>query len=634
MEDFSNEGYLNMELLRFTTCGSVDDGKSTLIGRLLYDCKSIFEDQMEALEESSKLRGSESVDLAHLTDGLRAEREQGITIDVAYRYFATPKRKFIIADTPGHVQYTRNMVTGASTADLAIVLIDARKSHGVQIQSKRHAFIASLLGIPHLLVAVNKMDLEDYSEERFNEIVKEFTEFSARLNIKDITFVPISALNGDNVVENSEHTPWYKGPTVLHHLETVHIASDRNLVDFRLPVQYVIRPDLNYRGFAGRIDSGIIRKGDAVTVLPSLKSSKVKSIDTFNGSVDEAFASQSITLSLEDEIDCSRGDMIVRTANQAKATQHFEAMVSWMHDTPLNKGGRFLIRHTSREVQGIAMELNYRVNMEDLHRGPAQRFELNDIGKVTFKTASPIFADPYRDNRSTGSFILIDPATKVTVAAGMIRNILDHQKSDERIQRDSSSNVQWQTSLVKQPDREAQNKHRGAVVWLTGLTGSGKSSIAKNVELALHNQGIQTFMLDGANIRHGLSGDLGFSEGDRREHIRRVGEVARLFFEAGMVVLCPFVSPSAIDREFVRGLFPKGSFVEVHLNCDLETCKSRDTNGLYAKAESGEIQDFTGVTSAYEAPTKAELVINTKEQSLEESCQSVIEHVIKITAQK
>jgi bifunctional enzyme CysN/CysC len=628
MEEFSNDGYLNMELLRFTTCGSVDDGKSTLIGRLLYDSKSIFEDQLEALEESSKRRGDETVDLAHLTDGLRAEREQGITIDVAYRYFATPKRKFIIADTPGHVQYTRNMVTGASTADLAIVLIDARKSHGVQIQSRRHAFIASLLGIPHLLVAVNKMDIEDYSEERFNEIVEEFKAFSERLNIKDITFIPISALNGDNVVDKSDKTPWYQGPTVLHHLETVHIASDRNLVDFRFPVQYVIRPDLNFRGFAGRVDSGIIRKGDAVTVLPNLKSSKVKSIETFGGETDEAFASQSVTITLEDEIDCSRGDMIVRTANQAKATQHFEAMICWMHDTPMNKGARFILRHTSREVQSVVMDLNYQVSMEDLHRGAAQRFELNDIGKVTFKTASPIFADPYRDNRSTGSFILIDPATKVTVAAGMIRNILDHQKSDARILRESSANIQWQNSLVKQPDREAKNKHKGAVVWLTGLTSSGKSSIAKKVELGLHEKGLQTFMLDGANIRHGLSGDLGFSEGDRREHIRRVGEVARLFFEAGMVVLCPFVSPSAIDRDFVRGLLPEGRFVEIFLDCDVETCKERDQNGLYAKAEKGEIQDFTGVTSPYEAPSSPELTLKTSQESLEASSQKVLDHVL------
>jgi bifunctional enzyme CysN/CysC len=628
MEDFSNEGYLNMELLRFTTCGSVDDGKSTLIGRLLYDSKSIFEDQMEALEASSKMRGNETVDLAHLTDGLRAEREQGITIDVAYRYFATPKRKFIIADTPGHVQYTRNMVTGASTADLAIVLIDAR--YGVQIQSKRHAFIASLLGIPHLLVAINKMDLVEYSQETFDQIVQDFRDFSEKLNIHDITFIPISALNGDNVVEKSEATPWYQGPTVLHHLETVHIASDRNLVDFRFPVQFVVRPDLNFRGYAGRVESGIVRKGDEITVLPNFKKSKVKSVETFDGPIEEAFASQSVTITLEDEIDISRGDMLVRTNNQPRSTQHFKAMISWMHDTPMNKGGRYIIRHTSREVQAVIMDLNYQVNMENLHREDVHRFELNDIGKVTIKTASPIFVDPYRDNRSTGSFILIDPATKVTVAAGMISSVIDNQKKGDKILRDSSSNVTWQSSLVKQPEREAKNGHKAGVVWLTGLTSSGKSSIAKSLEKQLHEQGIQTFILDGENLRHGLCGDLGFSESDRRENIRRVGEVAKLFYDAGMVVICPFVSPSRIDRDFVRGLFPQGSFIETHLDCDIEICKQRDNSGLYAKAESGELQDFTGITSPYEEPLSPELTLKTGESNLEDSVQQLLEKVQSI----
>ena len=617
MEDFSNEGYLNMELLRFTTCGSVDDGKSTLIGRLLYDSKSIFEDQMEALEEASKMRGNGTVDLAHLTDGLRAEREQGITIDVAYRYFATPKRKFIIADTPGHVQYTRNMVTGASTADLAIVLIDARL--GVQIQSRRHAFIASLLGIPHLLVAINKMDLMKYDQKVFDNIVSTFRDFSERLNIHDITFIPISALNGDNVVDQSLHMPWYKGPTVLNHLETVHIASDRNLVDFRFPVQYVIRPNLNFRGYAGRVESGVIRKGDAITVLPSLKTTKVKSIEIYSGSLPEAFASQSVTITLENEIDISRGDMLVRTGNQAHATQHFEAMICWMHETPMNKGTRYILRHTSREVQAIIMDLNYRVNMDDLHREDVGRFELNDIGKVTLKTASPIFADPYRDNRSTGSFILIDPASKITVGAGMVRNILDHQKQSDRIHRESSSNVTWQNSLIKLHEREAQNKHLAAVVWITGLTASGKSSLARQVEKQLYEQGVRTFVLDGENLRHGLCGDLGFSEGDRRENIRRVGEVARLFYECGLVVICPFVSPSAIDRDFVRSLVPEGRFLEIHLDCEVDICRQRDTSGLYAKADRGELQDFTGITSSYEVPKKPELVLATGKESLEAS---------------
>ena len=622
MEEFSSEGYLNMELLRFSTCGSVDDGKSTLIGRLLYDSKSIFEDQMEALEASSKARGNEDVDLAHLTDGLRAEREQGITIDVAYRYFATPKRKFIIADTPGHVQYTRNMVTGASTADLAIILIDARL--GVQIQSKRHAFISSLLGIPHLLVAVNKMDLVDYSEERFNEIVEDFRNFSERLDIHDMTFVPISALVGDNVVESGDNMPWYKGPTVLHHLENVHIASDNNLVDFRFPVQYVIRPDLNFRGYAGRIESGIVRKGDEITVLPNLKSTKVQSIETFEGDNDEAFAGQGVTITLKDEIDISRGDMLVRPGNQAQSTQHFEAMISWMHEKPMNKGGRYILRHTTREVQAVVQDVHYRVNMENLHRESTGRFELNDIGKITLRSASPIFVDPYRDNRSTGSFILIDPASKITVAAGMVRSVNDHKKQHASIQRESSSNVSWESSLVNLQERESKYGHRAAIVWLTGLTASGKSGIAKKAERQLFEEGIRTFVLDGNNLRHGLSGDLGFAEGDRREHIRRVGEVARLFFESGSVVLCPFVSPSAIDRDFVRGLVPEGQFIEVHLDCPVEVCKERDTSGLYAKAEAGEIKDFTGVNGPYEAPAQPELVLKTAELSLEQSVEQLI----------
>jgi len=617
-----------MELLRFTTCGSVDDGKSTLIGRLLYDSKSIFEDQMEALEASSKARGSEEVDLAHLTDGLRAEREQGITIDVAYRYFATPKRKFIIADTPGHVQYTRNMVTGASTADLAIVLIDARL--GVQIQSKRHAFIASLLGIPHLLVAINKMDLVEYSQETYESIKKDFSDACERLNVPDMTFIPISALNGDNVVDASTQMDWYQGPTVLQHLETVHIASDNNLVDFRFPVQYVIRPDLNFRGYAGRVESGIVRAGDDITVLPSLKTSKVKSIETFDGPIDEAFSSQSVTITLEDEIDITRGDMLVRTGNQAQVTQEFETMICWMNDQGLIPGNRYLLRHTSREVQAVVQNIHYKVNMENLHREDTNDFELNDIGKVTLRTASPIFADPYRDNRSSGSFILIDPASKVTVAAGIIRTITDHQKQDSQIRSGNSGNVKWEEGLVSRDDREKNFGHRGAVVWITGLTASGKSSIAKQLEKRLFNEGVHTLRLDGSNIRHGLSGDLGFSQGDRRENIRRVGELARILFESGQVALCPFVSPSAIDRDYVRSIIPEGQFIEVHLDCPMETCQERDEVGLYKKALAGEIKNFTGVGSSYETPQNPELTLKTGEISLESSVDQLFAKVIEV----
>jgi bifunctional enzyme CysN/CysC len=627
MDTFSSEGYLNMELLRFTTCGSVDDGKSTLIGRLLYDSKSIFEDQMEALEAQSKARGNEEVDLAHLTDGLRAEREQGITIDVAYRYFATPKRKFIIADTPGHVQYTRNMVTGASTADLAIVLIDARL--GVQIQSKRHAFIASLLGTPHLLVAINKMDLVDYSEETYESIKKDFSEACERMRVPDMTFIPISALNGDNVVDASKNMDWYRGPTVLRHLENVHIASDNNLVDFRFPVQYVIRPDLNFRGYAGRVESGIVRQGDQITILPSLKTSKVKAIETFGGQIEEAFSSQSVTITLEDEIDITRGDMLVRSGNQAQVTQEFEAMVCWMNESGMRPGTRYLLRHTSREVQAVVKNIHYRLNMDTLHREDTNDFELNDIGKVTVRTASPIFADPYRDNRSSGSFILIDPATKITVAAGMIRTITDHQKQDSEIRGGNSGNVEWEAGLVSREDREKNFGHQGAVVWITGLTASGKSSIAKQLEKRLFDEGIQAMRIDGSNIRHGLSGDLGFSQGDRRENIRRVGELSRILFESGLVAICPFVSPSSIDRDYVRSIIPEGQFIEVHLDCPLEVCEKRDQAGLYKKAKAGEIKNFTGVGSPYEAPSSPELTLKTNELSLDDSVELLYKKVLE-----
>lgn len=625
MEEVSTEGYLNMELLRFTTCGSVDDGKSTLIGRLLYDCKSIFEDQLEALENSSKLRGGDEIDLAHLTDGLRAEREQGITIDVAYRYFATPKRKFIIADTPGHVQYTRNMVTGASTADLAIILIDARL--GVQEQSKRHAFIASLLGIPHLLVAVNKMDLKDYSEEVFDDIVRQFKEFSSKLNIQDITFIPISALNGDNVVDRSQNMTWHKGGTVLQHLETVHIASDHNLVDFRFPVQYVIRPDLNFRGFAGRVESGTVKPGEEITVLPSGRTSKIKAIETFTGQLEEAFASQSVTLTLEDEVDISRGDMIVRSNNKPQVSSHLDAMICWMVDEPLQIGKHYILRHSTREVRAFVEEIPYKIDMQTLHRQDADEFKLNDIGRVQIRTAAPIFFDPYKKNRKNGNFILIDADTKVTVAAGIVRDAVEKSKPTDRIVRGQSENVQWEEGRVSKEDREERNGHLAKVVWLTGYSAAGKTTIAKALEKKLFDQGKRAVMLDGDNIRHGLSGDLEFSQQDRRENIRRVGEVAKLFYTAGAIVICPFVSPFAKDRQFVRELFPEGDFIEVHVDCDLETCKKRDPKGLYAKVEKGDISEFTGITSPYEAPEKPELTLKTAKVSEDACVAAVYEYV-------
>jgi bifunctional enzyme CysN/CysC len=624
MTETTKDNYLDMELLRFTTCGSVDDGKSTLIGRLLYDSKSIFEDQLEALEKSNKARGDEGIDLAHLTDGLRAEREQGITIDVAYRYFATPKRKFIIADTPGHVQYTRNMVTGASTADLAIILIDARL--GVQTQSKRHAFIASLLGIPHLLVAVNKMDLKEYSEDVYNDIVDNFKNFAQKLDIQDITFIPISALNGDNVVDPSKNMPWYNGTTVLQHLEDVYIASDQNFVDFRFPIQYVIRPDLNFRGFAGRIESGTIKKGEDITVLPSGRSSTVKSIETYEGQIDEAFASQSVTLTLNDEIDISRGDMIVRSNNVPKVNSRFDAMLCWMVDEEMRVGKQYILRHNTREVRAFIQEVPYKVDMESLHREETDSFELNDIGRVRIQAAASLFFDPYKNNRKNGNFILIDPDTKVTVAAGMIRSEVE-KSSKDHIKREQSDNVNWEEGKVLKSDRENRNGHQAKVIWFTGYSASGKSTLARALEKKLFDSGMRTVMLDGDNIRHGLSGDLGFSEQDRRENIRRVGEVAKLFYEVGAIVLCPFISPYDKDRKFVRELFPKEDFVQVYLDCDIETCKKRDPKGLYAKAEKGEICEFTGINSPYEIPTDSEFELKTADLSEEECVARIFDSI-------
>ena len=625
MEATSTKGYLDMELLRFTTCGSVDDGKSTLIGRLLYDCKSIFQDQLEALERSSKLRGDEGIDLAHLTDGLRSEREQGITIDVAYRYFATPKRKFIIADTPGHIQYTRNMVTGASTADLGIVLIDAR--YGVQIQSKRHAFIASLLGLPHLVVAINKMDLVDFSQKVFDKIVLQFRDFSEKLGIHDITFIPISALKGDNVVEKSANMPWFEGHSILQHLETVHIASDNNLVDFRFPVQTVLRPNLNFRGYAGRLVSGIIRKGEEIVVLPSGRRSKVKSIVTYEGELDEAFASQSVVLTLADEIDISRGDLILRPGNLPMVDNRFEATVCWMSETPMKEGSRYIMRHMTRQVQAIIKKIDYKIDMEDLHRKSATQFELNEIGKIEIQTAASIFFDAYKDNRGTGSFVLIDPHTKNTVCAGMIRGLV--QKINDGIVRAQSENVTWQAGEVSHGERQQRNRHKARVVWLTGLTGAGKTTIARAVEKALFAEGIQAYMLDGANLRHGLCGDLSFTEVDRHENVRRVGELARLFFDAGHVVLCPFISPFERDRAFVRSLFKEGDFLEIFVHCPLSVCKERDPSGIYARVEKGEISDFTGITSPYEEPQHPELVLRTDKESVQESIAKVLQLVKK-----
>ncbi|MEX2605256.1 MAG: sulfate adenylyltransferase subunit CysN, partial [Gracilimonas sp.] len=591
--------YLDMDLLRFTTAGSVDDGKSTLIGRLFYDSKSIFEDQMEAIEKSSKSSGEEEVNLALLTDGLKAEREQKITIDVAYRYFATPKRKFIIADTPGHTQYTRNMVTGASTADLAVILVDASK--GLLTQSRRHAFISSLLRIPHLVVAVNKMDLVDYDEKVFNEIVGEFRDFAKKLNVSDITYIPISALKGDNVVDKSEHTNWYKGSTLLHHLETVKVDAAENIVDFRFPIQYVIRPNQNFRGFSGRVASGHIRPGDEITVLPSGLSSKIKEIVTRDENLDIAYPGDSVTLTIEDEIDISRGDMIVRKNNVPTVRNNFEAYVCWMNEKPMELGKQYILRHTTRTTQVFAEELVYRMNVDSLNQEEANELQLNEIGRVRLKSSQPIFFDAYQINKHTGSFIIIDKATNVTVGAGMMRagsTVSDRSKKSKA--REASPNVVWEPWNIPLEEREKRNGHKAQLIWFTGISGAGKSTIAKELERKLWDAGKQTVLLDGDQVRHGLNGDLGFSPADRTENIRRVGELARLFFEHGNIVICTFVSPYQKDREEVKRLFPEGRFQEIHITCDPKTAQERDPKGLYAKAKKGEIKGLTGFDANHE----------------------------------
>ena len=621
-------------LLRFVTTGSVDDGKSTLIGRLLYETNTIYEDQLAAVEKTSKKKGYEEVDLALLLDGLSAEREQGITIDVAYRYFETSKRKFIIADTPGHEQYTRNMVTGASTADLAIILIDAR--NGVLTQSKRHGLLVSLLQVPHLVVAVNKMDLVEYSQTVYDEIVAVYEAFSEKLDIHDITFIPVSALKGDNIVVKSPNMPWYDSMPLLHYLEHVHVTQDRNLIDTRFPVQYVIRPHQDFRGFAGRMLSGILRPGEEIVVLPSGKSSTIRSIVTYDGALQEAFPPQSVVATLTDEIDVSRGDMIVRTNNLPQVSNHFGAILCWMDDwNSLSQTTSYYLKHTTRIVKAFVSRLNYKIDVNTLHREQSETLSLNEIGRVEIKTSLPIFFDSYKTNRQTGSFILIDPVTQNTVAAGMIRDVVrtveevtEGQKEEQ--QRQKSAHVIWKEVNIPRLERERRHGHKSAVLWFTGLSGSGKTTIARRLEKLLFERGCQTMLLDGDHLRHGLCGDLGFSDEDRSENIRRAGEVARLFFESGHIVLCTFISPFKQDREAVRALLPDGQFFEIAVECDLEVCKRRDPHGLYHKALKGEIAEFTGISSPYEAPEQPELRIETDLQSVDD----ILEQILTVLQQQ
>ncbi|GAA5062025.1 adenylyl-sulfate kinase [Nocardia callitridis] len=588
-------------LLRLATAGSVDDGKSTLIGRLLFDSKTIFTDQLAAVERTSRDRGwtdPSGPDLALLTDGLRAEREQGITIDVAHRYFATPRRKFIIADTPGHTQYTRNMVTGASTADLALVLVDARK--GVVEQTRRHAFLAGLLGIPHLVLCVNKMDLVDWSQERFEEIRAEFSRFAAKLDVADLTFVPMSALHGENIVHRGAGMPWYEGTPLLHHLEEVHIASDRNLIDARLPVQYVTRAHAaDFRGYAGTVAGGVFKPGDEIAVLPSGFTTEITAIWGPGGRpVAEAFPPQAVTVQLADDLDVARGDLLCRPNNRPHVGRDLDAMVCWFADeTQLTPGATFTVRHTTRAVPAEVRSLDYRLDVNTLHRDEnATALSLNEIGRVQLRTRQPLLFDPYRRNRFTGSFILVDNTTGNTVGAGMITG-----------PSLPSSRVVWHSTAVGRDERAT----RGATVWLTGLSGSGKSTVAVELERRLVAAGRPAFLLDGDNLRHGLNADLGFSAEDRAENVRRVGEVARLFAEAGVVAVVSLISPYRADRDTARATHATARlpFLEVFVDTPLAVCEARDPKGMYAKVRAGEITGFTGIDAPYERPTDAELVL-------------------------
>ena len=623
-----------IELLRFTTAGSVDDGKSTLIGRLLYDSKAIFEDQLAAVERASESRGDEEVDLALLTDGLRAEREQKITIDVAYRYCATPRRKFIIADTPGHIQYTRNMVTGASTAELAIILIDAR--YGVLTQSKRHGFLATLLRIPHLVVAINKMDLVDYDQATYERIAADYADFGRKLNVQGVTYIPISALRGDNVVDKSDKMPWYDGPTLLHHLEHVNVGASLNNVDFRYPVQTVIRPNQDFRGYAGQVASGRIAQGEEVIVLPTGLPSRIESIVTADGEIPSANVGDSVVLTLADEIDISRGDMIVRANNLPQKSNRLDATLCWMSEEPLKQRATYLVQHTTRLVSGFVAELNYKVDVDTMHRQPAETLTLNEIGRVQITTTQPLYYDQYQLNRATGSFILIDPASNNTVAAGMIRgktqNVDDLLAGEVEAApaRPKSSNVVWEQQGISLAQREERNGHKAAILWFTGLSGSGKSTIAKKLEQVLFAEGVRTMYLDGDNLRHGLNGDLGFSSADRQENIRRAGELAKLSFAHGNITLACFISPFRADRRFARGLVANGRFLEIFVKCDLDVVKRRDTKGLYAKALAGELPDFTGVSSPYEEPENPEITVETDIQSVDE----IVAHILAALRQR
>ena len=593
------------DLLRLVTAGSVDDGKSTLIGRLLYDTKSIMQDQLDDVAALSDRCGRDGLDLSLVTDGLRAEREQGITIDVSYRSFATPRRRFVLADTPGHVQYTRNMVTGASTANASLVLIDASK--GVLEQTRRHAFIASLLHVSHLVICINKMDLVDWSERVYYDIVEDFSQFASRLDISDVTFIPVSALEGDNVVGRSTRTPWYQGPPLLYHLERVHIAADHNLLDARFPVQWVIRDAASgYRGYAGQMASGVLRPGDDVVILPSGRRTKVSAIETFDGSLHEAAAPLSVTVRLTDDIDVSRGDLICRANNRPAVVRELDAMVCWMSEQPLTAGRRFVVKHTTRAVPAVVEEIVYAIDVNTLRRDEsAGALALNDIGRVRLRLAAPLAVDAYRRNRATGSFIVIDGATNQTVAGGMVRNPVSGRIAGGGLR---STNVVWSPSALTRAERWRSLAQSGATLWLTGLPASGKSTLATEVERRLVTAGRAAYRLDGDNLRHGLNGDLGFDAVSRAENVRRTAHVAAMLADSGAVAIVSLVSPYAADRAAARAVHEQLEvpFIEVFVDTPLEECERRDPKGLYARARRGEIEGFTGISDRYDVPAAPE----------------------------
>ncbi len=608
------------DLLRFITCGSVDDGKSTLIGRLLYDCKCLFEDQLASLEADSGrfgTTGAGQLDLALLVDGLAAEREQGITIDVAYRFFTTDRRKFIVADTPGHEQYTRIMVTGARTADLAVILVDARK--GMLVQTRRHSYLAHLLGIRHLVLAVNKMDLVDYSQDVFERIVEDYRQFAGSIGIADFTPIPISGFKGDNITAApSANTRWYTGPSLIDHLETVEIEGmAAQAKPFRLPVQWVNRPNLDFRGFAGQIASGTVKPGDAVRVIPSGKTSTVKSVVTMDGDLPEAVAGQSVTITLADEIDCSRGDVIAAAEQPPQAADQFEATIVWMSDEALIPGRGYWLKLATQPVTAPVAQPKHEVDVNSFEHLAAKTLSLNAIGVCEVTTDRPIVFEPYHESRQLGGFILVDKLTNATVAAGMIHFSLRR-----------AQNIHWQALEISREAHAALKGQKPAVLWFTGLSGSGKSTIANMVEKRLHAAGKHTFLLDGDNVRHGLNKDLGFTEADRIENIRRVGEVAKLMADAGLIVLTAFISPFRAERELVRSMLSEGEFIEVFVDTPLEVAESRDVKGLYKKARSGELKNFTGIDSPYERPENPEIRIDTTTMSPEQAAELIAERLL------